>query len=71
MDEAVFNLKPYTARQLADMYDVSLNTFKKWVQKHEAVVGPKQGHFYSVLQVEIIITKLGFPRLIKLSNWTE
>lgn len=71
MGEAVFKLKPYTAKQLADMYEVSLNTFKKWVKKHDAAIGPKEGHFYNIFQVEVIISKLGFPRLIKLDDWNE
>lgn len=70
-NEAVFKLKPYTAKQLSDMYEVSLNTFKKWVRKHKEAIGIKEGHFYNVLQVEVIISKLGFPRLIKLGDWNE
>lgn len=71
MGEAVFKLKPYTAKQLADMYEVSLNTFKKWVRKHEAAIGPKEGHFYNIFQVEIIVSRLGYPRLIHLGDWSE
>ena len=70
-NEAVFKLKPYTAKQLADMYEVSLNTFKKWVQKHKEAIGKKEGHFYLIPQVEVIISKLGYPRLIKLGDWNE
>ena len=71
MGEAVFKLKPYTAKQLADMYEVSLNTFKKWLKKHEDAIGPKVGHYYSIRQVQVIISRLGFPRLIKLGDWNE
>jgi hypothetical protein len=31
------------------------------MKKHEAEIGPKEGYFYNVFQVEIIISKLGFP----------
>jgi hypothetical protein len=54
-------LRSYTPLQLSRMYEVSKNTFLKWLKPFEKEIGARNGHYYSIRQVEIIIDKLGFP----------
>jgi hypothetical protein len=54
-------LRSYTPLQLSRMYEVSKNTFLKWLKPFEKEIGTRNGHYYSIRQVEIIIDKLGFP----------
>jgi hypothetical protein len=59
-------IKPCTITELADMYGVSLKTFRKWLQPHEEAIGKRLGRYYTTLQVRIIFDKLGFPE-----GWKE
>jgi hypothetical protein len=58
---ATLELKSYTPLQLSRMYDVSKNTFLKWVKPFSQDLGERVGHYYSIKQVAIIIEKLGTP----------
>lgn len=60
MDETIY-LRPYTVKQLAAIYGVSKKTFRKWVKPFSEEIGYRNGHFYSVLQLKVIISKLGAP----------
>ncbi|HMX89653.1 MAG TPA: hypothetical protein PKD30_14165, partial [Saprospiraceae bacterium] len=63
----IFVLKPYNHKQLADFYGVCWLTFQRWVKKHEAEIGKKTGHFYSINQVIIIFKIFGMPKRFKVS----
>jgi hypothetical protein len=54
-------IKPHTSVELARLYGVSRTTFKKWLEPHQAAIGPRIGNFYTTLQVKIIFEKLGHP----------
>ena len=54
-------LKPYTTKELANMYGVSRRIFRNWLQPFSAQLGSKTGHYYTVAQVKIIFDKLGTP----------
>ncbi len=59
-------IKPYSIRELADMYGISVNTFKKWLKPHSSEIGPKIGHFYNARQVEFILGKFGFRHRLEI-----
>jgi len=54
-------LKPYTTKELANMYGVSRRIFRNWLQPFNNQVGPKTGHYFTVAQVKLIFDKLGIP----------
>jgi hypothetical protein len=51
----------YTMKELAHVYNVSIPTFKGWLDSFQDELGEKPGHFYSFRQLYIIITKLDIP----------
>jgi hypothetical protein len=57
----VREIKPYSTKELASIYDVCDKTMKKWIKPFVAEVGEKNGRYYSVAQVKIIFDKLGVP----------
>jgi hypothetical protein len=63
----IFVLKPYNHKQLAGFYEVCWLTFQRWVKKHEAEIGKKHGHFYSIPQVLVIFKIFGMPKRFKVS----
>lgn len=63
-----FHLRPYTIAELADIYGVSKKTFRKWLDPFQEIIGRRNGFFYSVKQVQVIIDKLGFPTMLDLDE---
>jgi hypothetical protein len=57
----VREIKPYSTKELASIYDVCDKTMKKWINPFVAEIGEKNGRYYSVAQVKIIFDKLGVP----------
>lgn len=57
----VREIKPYSTKELASIYDVCDKTMKKWIKPFMSEVGEKNGRYYSVAQVKIIFDKLGVP----------
>lgn len=57
----VFPLKPYSVTQLANMYGVCKKTIWRWLAPFKEEIGEKSGHFYTIPQVRIILSKLGIP----------
>lgn len=53
--------KPYTTKQLADLYGVSLKTLRKWLKPYREEIGQRNGHFYTCKQVETIFNSIGLP----------
>jgi hypothetical protein len=51
-------VKPYTKKELAAIYCISVRSLSNWVNKFPEV-GPKNGKYYTVIQVRTIIEKLG------------
>jgi hypothetical protein len=54
-------IRPYTKKDLAVLYELSPRAFYTMFKPHEETVGKKSGRYYSVLQVEMIFSKLGLP----------
>jgi response regulator of citrate/malate metabolism len=60
-EEQLFQLRPYTIAELADIYGVSKKTFRRWLDPFQEQIGKRNGFFYSIVQVKIIFDKLGIP----------
>ncbi len=60
-DEPGVLIKAYTPGDLAQLYQVSPFTMKKWLRAHDAHIGKRVGRYYSILQVTIIFERLGVP----------
>lgn len=65
--EGVFVLRPYTHKELAQLYNVCWVTFQRWMKKKEDEIGKKQGHFYHVRQVIRIFKIYGIPKRFKVT----
>jgi transposase-like protein len=63
-----FQLRPYTIAELSDIYGVSKKTFRKWLDPFQNEIGIRNGFFYTVKQVQVIIDKLGLPTMIDLDE---
>lgn len=59
-------LKPYNTRQLAKLYDVSAETFRKWIKPFAAEIGKRNGYYFSIGQVKIIFQKLHLPSFLEI-----
>lgn len=57
-------LKPYSKKELAEIYSISIRCLNNWVNKFKPEVGDICGRFYNVNQVRVIFEKLGLPGTI-------
>ena len=60
-----WKVRPSTGKEMAALYGVSYNVFKKWISFFEGQIGPKLGNFYTVKQVLVIFEVLGTPASIE------
>lgn len=65
-DAGKFSLKAYSPKEVRNLYGVSPRTFKKWTESFEKEIGEVKGKYYTVMQVKIIIDKLGTPGIVEL-----
>jgi hypothetical protein len=56
-------LRAYSMGELAGLYKVHRDTMRKWLIPFAAVIGERNGRFYSIIQVQIIFERLGWPEL--------
>ena len=61
-------IKPYSVKELKQLYQVSHKTLAKWLLPFNKEIGERNGRFYTVPQVEIIFSKLGLPYTITKKN---
>lgn len=54
-------LKPYTLKQLAEIFGVSVKTMQRWKKPFEEELGKKLGKYYTIPQVRIFFENLNFP----------
>ena len=54
-------LKAYSKKELAEIYQVSVKTFNTWLKPFEEKVGQKRGRYYTVNQVKTILEAIGLP----------
>jgi len=57
----VTEIKPYTTKELANMYEVDRRTFSRWIRPYNNAIGVRIGFYYTVLQVQEIFKALGLP----------
>lgn len=50
--------KAMTLKELADRWNVSIPTVRKWLKPFAEEIGPRVGSLYSPHQVKIILSKL-------------
>lgn len=55
------DIRPYTKKELASLYELSPRAFYTLFRPHEEEIGKKTGRYYSIKQVELIFIKLGVP----------
>jgi transposase-like protein len=61
----VKDVKPYTMKELCEIYQVSDKTMRKWLKPFSDQMGERRGHIYNVAQVVIIFTNLGVPSVLE------
>ncbi|HMK04609.1 MAG TPA: hypothetical protein VK489_10475 [Ferruginibacter sp.] len=57
----VKEIKPYSVKEICDIYYISTKTFVNWIKPFLDDIGPKRGRYYNVNQVKIIFKRLGLP----------
>ena len=57
----MIEIKPYLAKDLSVIYGVCPKTFSKWIKPFRQDIGMKRGRYYSVMQVKMIVEKIGMP----------
>lgn len=57
----IAEVRPYTTKELCNIYKISDKTLHKWLQPFRKKMGIKRGRYYTVAQVGIIFTRLGIP----------
>jgi hypothetical protein len=58
-------IKPYTVKQLAEIYSVSQKVLKTWIDDISEEVGQKKGHYYNPRQVKVIFDHFAYPTKVK------
>lgn len=61
MNSEILPNRPYTPKELAAIYQCSAKTFRKWIDRMEAQVGPRVGNYFTPRQVKAILEHLGRP----------
>ena len=61
-------VRPYTIKELAKIYQVSIPTMRKWINELKNEIGEKKGWFYSIRQVKIIFDNLCVPYTTELDK---
>lgn len=56
-------LKAYTLKEVAEIYQVSNRTMRRWLIPFKTEIEPRLGHYYCPKQVKIIFEKLGIPEI--------
>ena len=54
-------LQPSTLKDLCAMYNTTPKTFKRWILPFISEIGVKNGRYFSILQVSMIMKRLGMP----------
>lgn len=55
------NLKPLSKMQLANAYNISLETLNSWLKPFKSQIGEYRGRLFTPKQVKIIFEQLGEP----------
>lgn len=63
---AKLEIKPYSQKELAAIYDISSRSFSTWLKPFAGEIGQKYGKYYNVHQVNTIVGRLGVPYLLEI-----
>ena len=61
MKYRITEIKPYSTIELSRRYGVGKRAFLLMIEPYAQLIGKRSGRFFTVLQVEIIIEKIGMP----------
>lgn len=56
-------VKPYTKKELTQLYGISRKTLRRWLVKHDTLLG-KNTKIFNVKQIDFIFNHFGFPRVV-------
>lgn len=54
-------VKPYTTKQLANLYEISPDTMREWISRVQDL--GEHGHIFNIKQVQKIFNHLGTPSI--------
>jgi transposase len=54
-------IKPYTKKEIINLYGVTYKTFSSWIKKFSEEIGEYKGRRSTINQVQTIFNKLGNP----------
>ena len=57
-------IRPYRLMDLATIYDVSPRTIRRWIDAKVPKLGKKKKKYFTVDQVQGIVTALGIPQKV-------
>ncbi|MFZ5553563.1 MAG: hypothetical protein ACOZCO_10630 [Bacteroidota bacterium] len=60
------DLRPYTMKEMRNLYGVSLHVFNNLIKSFQEELGPVRGKYLTVNQVELILKKIGTPKKLTL-----
>lgn len=63
-DQGNLIIRPYRLMDLASIYDVSTRTMRRWIDAKAPQHGKKEKKYFTVEQVQGIVTALGIPQKI-------
>ena len=63
-DQGNLIIRPYRLMDLAAIYDVSTRTMRRWIDAKAPECGKKEKKYFTVDQVQGIVTALGIPQKI-------
>jgi transposase len=57
----IIQIKPYSIRELAELYGVGWRTIETWLKPFRQEIGEKRGRYFTIPQIKIIFEKLDYP----------
>lgn len=66
-EEGHLLIKPYRIKDLAEIYDVSTKTMRKWIAS-KAGVAKKESQYFTVHDVAKIVSVIGLPQKINIKQ---
>lgn len=66
-EEGHLLIKPYRIKDLAEIYDVSTKTIRKWIA-NKAGVEKKESQYFTVHDVAKIVNAIGLPQKINIKQ---
>ncbi len=65
MQTEYYQTKPLSTTEIAQLYGITNKTLRRWLKKHMAFIGVRDGRYYTSLQVKVIFERLGVPTIIE------